>query len=77
MKKLALLVVLFVLTQAHFDKLCNSYAFNKGAVLTLQGVFCERTVQGSSDVPYLPIEGARRQFEYQKPVSPPLNWQDV
>lgn len=48
----------------HYDSLCKSYGFDKGVLFTTQGVFCERTVTSSWEVPYLPLEGARRVHEY-------------
>lgn len=57
------LVIGTVARYAYDDK-CVSYGFDKGALLTTQGVFCERTVTSSWEVPYLPLEGARRVHEY-------------
>jgi hypothetical protein len=67
-----IIIALFFLCMAQvvFDDKCKSYNFDRGAILTLEGVFCERTVHGSDEVPYLPLEGARRQFEYSGQPDP-------
>ena len=69
-KKSVALLVLVLAVQLYFNNACRSYAFDKGAILTLQGVFCERAVTDSFTAPYLPLEGARRQFEYRKKTDP-------
>lgn len=70
MKKFVAILFFIIALQLHYNNRCNVYAFDKGAILTLQGVFCERTVQSSYDVPYLPLEGARRQYEYRNHPDP-------
>ena len=45
----------------HCDNSCKSYDFDRGALFTTQGVFCERTTHSSWEAPFLPLEGAKRQ----------------
>ena len=69
-KKSVALLVLVLAVQLYFNNACRSYAFDKGALFTVRGVFCERTVTDSFTAPYLPLEGARRQFEYGNKIDP-------
>lgn len=74
MKIQKLIIMIAILFSAysvpHYRELCVSYGFDKGAIFTTQGVFCVRTVHSSWDVPFLPLEGARRQHEYKSNPDP-------
>lgn len=64
----ALLILLFA--QVYFDNQCADYGWDKGAIFTLEGVFCERAVQDSFTSPYIPLNGARKRFENSQRPDP-------
>lgn len=72
MRRLLLLVVLILLAQNHYNSVCQSYGFDKGAILSLEGIYCERTVTNSFTTAYLPLEGARVEWgwKHQAPTFP-------
>lgn len=70
MKKIILVLLVLVFVQKHFDAQCQSYGFDKGAILSFEGVYCERTVHDSYTTAYLPLSGARLEFGYKNKIEP-------
>lgn len=63
------LVVYFIFDN-QFDKKCRQYGW-RDSFMTTKGVFCERAISSSDEVAFLPLEGARRLYEYHKRNTPP------